>query len=153
MRCIRRSVWIGLALSIVFGAAGGAEESGILPQRGQSPEQMERDKAECLAAALAATAVTPAEALPPAAEQAPAAEPPAPSSESSPPAASQVPAVKAQGASAKRPGLFGGLRRADDAPGTDEEPPTDASAATEQDQTAFDLAYTECLKARGYTVN
>lgn len=160
MRCIRRSIWIGLALSIGCGLANGAEGPGVRPQRGQSPEQMERDKTECLAVALAATGGAPPEAATSTAAeqsagQAPAAESPAPPS-APPTASAQPPEAKggmAETAPAKPKGLFGGLRRVEDASGTEEEPPPETSAGIEKGRTVFDKAYAECLSARGYTVN
>ncbi len=154
MLCSRRSMLMGLALSIVSGIAGAAGEPAIVPVKGQSPAQMERDKAECLAAALQASSETAsAAALQGRGDTAMGEAPPGGSAAAPGEHGPAVKKTEPAGVAPQRAGLFGGLGRPQEAVGSALETTADEASGSAQTRTVLDGAYVECLKARGYTVN
>jgi len=149
-----RSVWPG-ALALMLAPTLLAQNAYVYPAKGQSPEQTEKDKAECFAWAKKESGFDPSQ---------PAAVASAPQS------GGQVVQGGARGAAVGAVGgaiagdagkgaaigaasgaLIGGVRRRSDTRNQQAQQ-TQQQAASDQGRAAFDRAYKACLTGKGYTV-
>ena len=147
MRLVTRGVtWVLGALGTVALLAGGAVGQGyVYPAKGQSPQQQQKDQAECSGWAMQQSGANPA-AVPP---------PPGPQGQVLR-GAGRGAAVGAVGGAiggdagkgaaigAATGALVGGFRRADQRRAADE--------AQAQASAAYSRAFSACLEGRGYTV-
>ncbi len=141
------------------------QELIIYPAKGQTPEQMEKDKFDCYTWAKKETGFDPTQAQPPA--QAPTAQPQGPKGERVRGAArgAAVGAVVGQianddagrGAAAGAAGgaMLGGMRarrlKREQAQAQQQQA-QQQSAAYEQKRSTYNRAYSACLEGKGYTV-
>jgi len=152
-------------LSGFFTDLSFGQDPVIFPAKGQTPEQMEKDKYDCYTWAKQGTGFDPMQAQPPA--QAPAAQPQAPKGERIKGAArgAAVGAVvgqianddagKGAGAGAAAGTMLGGMKtrqgRRQQAQ-TQQQQAQQQTAATDQKRNTYDRAYSACLEGKGYTV-
>lgn len=132
-----RACALGLILPAAL-ACTGAGALEVSAEKGQTPERMQRDLAECRELARSAAAESDGR-LRISAPIPVGGEP-----------GGAVPETPAEGAPKDGPGLFGGLRQPGAAP---EPPPPDrAEAARTAESETIERAYAACLRARGYSV-
>ena len=154
-----------MTLSVFFVDFSLAQELVIFPAKGQTPEQMEKDKYDCYTWAKQQTGFDPMQAQQP--TQAPAAQPAAPTGERIKGAArgAAVGAVvgeianddagKGAGAGAAAGTMVGGMKtrqsRRNQAQAQQQQA-QQQTAATDQQRSTYNRAYSACLEGKGYTV-
>lgn len=151
--------------SAFFTELSFGQELIIFPAKGQTPEQMEKDKYDCYVWAKQETGFDPMQAQPPA--QTPTAQPQGPQGERIKGAArgAAVGAVageianddagKGAGAGAAAGVMVGGMKtrqnRRQQAQAQQEQA-QQQDAATDQNRSTYNRAYSACMEAKGYTV-
>ena len=154
-----------MTLSIFFVNLSFGQELVIFPAKGQTPEQIEKDKYDCYTWAKKETGVDPMQAQP--AAQAPTAQSQAPQGERIKGAArgAAVGAVvggianddagKGAAAGAAAGTMVGGMKtrqnRRNQAQAQQQQAQQQA-AATDQQLSTYNRAYSACLEGKGYTV-
>jgi uncharacterized protein YcfJ len=154
-----------IVLSVFFTELSFGQELVIFPAKGQTPEQMEKDKHDCYTWAKKETGFDPMQAQPTA--QAPAAQPQGPQGERIRGAArgAAVGAVaggianddagKGAAAGAAAGTMVGGMKtrqnRRNHAQAQQQQAQQQA-AATGQKRSTYNRAYSACLEGKGYTV-
>ena len=152
-------------LSGFFAGLSFGQEPVIFPAKGQTPEQMEKDKYDCYTWAKQQTGFDPMQAQQPA--QAPAAQPAAPKGERIKGAArgAAVGAVvgqianddagKGAGAGAAAGTMVGGMKTRQGRRQQEQAQQQQAqqqTAATDEKRSTYNRAYSACLEGKGYTV-
>ncbi len=154
-----------MTLSVFFADFSFGQEPVIFPAKGQTPEQMEKDKYDCYTWAKQQTGFDPMQAQQPA--QAPAAQPAAPKGERIKGAArgAAVGAVvgqianddagKGAGAGAAAGTMVGGMKTRQSRrqqTQAQQQQAQQQTAATDEKRSTYNRAYSACLEGKGYTV-
>ena len=152
-------------LSGFFAGLSFGQEPVIFPAKGQTPEQMEKDKYDCYTWAKQQTGFDPMQAQP--AAQAPVAQPAAPKGERIKGAArgAAVGAVvgqianddagKGAGAGAAAGTMVGGMKTRQSRrqqTQAQQQQAQQQTAATDEKRSTYNRAYSACLEGKGYTV-